>query len=106
MATSARETAGTTPSSAANKTDDVTKLKKELDRLRGDFGSLSDSIKRVSSQGGDAGRQYARESADAAQRLFRDQTDTLEQQIKAQPLIAVGVAFGVGFVLGKLLLRR
>ena len=58
---------------------------------------------------GDAGLQAkgkAKQFAGQAQGYYRDTLDSVRDVTSDQPLVALGVAVGIGFVLGALLARR
>lgn len=85
--------------------NEIDELKRELETLRTDFSQVMDSLKRTSSAQAQAGVNAARDSADKLRGHAQDAADTLEGEIQARPYTSVLTAFGVGFVLGKLLDR-
>lgn len=95
-----------TPEQTANsdKTE-VEQLKADLDSLRRDVSQLTDTLKRSSREQVQAGTAQARESANQLGNQARDATRNLEQEIGQRPMTSVLAAFGIGFVVGKLLDR-
>ncbi|WP_158305844.1 DUF883 family protein [Parvularcula bermudensis] len=84
---------------------DISALQDDLAALRSDlkalFGDAKDYAAEQARRGGDRGKETAekaKESASEARSAFED-------QIREKPLTAVGVALGVGFLVG-LIQRR
>lgn len=85
--------------------NEIDELKHELETLRADFAQVMDSMKRATGAQAQAGVDAARDSADKLRGHARDAAESLESEIQARPYTSVLTAFGVGFVLGKLLDR-
>lgn len=85
---------------------DVDKLKEDLASLRSDVRQLADSLKSTSASHLRSGADSARASADRFRGQAREAARSAESEIEAHPLTSVFTAFGIGFVLGKLLDRR
>lgn len=79
---------------ATNLEQDVEALKRELTELRSDISRLADTLWKVSGNTAAKGRERARETISA-----------FEDEVGARPLTSVATAFGVGFIIGKLLDR-
>lgn len=84
---------------------EVDQLKAELDSLRKDFTQLTDTFKQMSREQVQAGTDQARDSAQQLGNQARDAAQNVEQEISARPLTSVLAAFGIGFIVGKLLDR-
>lgn len=85
---------------------DVTQLRADLDALRGDFARLTDSLKSVTGKGARAGVDAARRHAEQTRAQAEDWMGVLGSHIEERPYGSLLTAFGVGFLLGKLLDRR
>lgn len=79
---------------AANTERDVENLKSEFADLKSDVSELTKTIRGMSGNTVNKGRERAREAV-----------DTFEHQVGQRPLTSLTTAFGVGFVIGKLLDR-
>jgi ElaB/YqjD/DUF883 family membrane-anchored ribosome-binding protein len=86
--------------------DDTARLREELDTLRGDIARLADSVKAVSEKTARAGVERARVRASQARDQVEGWADQLGSHVEERPYGSVMMAFGLGFVLGKLLDRR
>lgn len=84
---------------------EIEQLKGELETLRKDFRQLTDTFKSMSRQQLNAGADYARQSADQVRGQAREATQSLEHEISQRPFSSVAAAFGIGFIMGKLLDR-
>ncbi|HET6725372.1 MAG TPA: hypothetical protein VFH85_05150 [Gammaproteobacteria bacterium] len=85
---------------------DIHALKGDVDALRSDIKSLAESIKRQAESQARAGYARAREAGEKVRHQAERGAAAVEEQIEERPLISVLTAFGVGFVLGKLLDRK
>jgi ElaB/YqjD/DUF883 family membrane-anchored ribosome-binding protein len=96
--------------------DDFKALREDFDRLRKDVGELADSLKQAGREQAEAARQRSRESLNGARDRLRDSAQTasersreyyeqLEHRVGDHPLSSLVTAFGVGFILAKLLDR-
>lgn len=90
---------------AAQNSEEVQALKDDLQTLRQDFAKLTESLKKSVREDVSAGADTARASAAQFQDRAREATRGLEAEVAARPLTSVAAAFGVGFLLGKLLDR-
>lgn len=102
---------------AANGTKaDAADVRADLDTLKQDFSKLSADIAALTRSGLREGRvkaseltTEARERAGEAGEQIKDQAirrrDELNDQIRAHPLAAIGIAAGAGFVLSRLMKR-
>lgn len=85
-----------------NSSADLTALKDDIAALRSDFARLADDTAAVakskSSAAADRGRAVASEAADE----LEAQKSKVEGRVRDNPLMAVGIALGVGALLGAL----
>lgn len=80
-------------------------VSKELQTLRADVSRLAESMQDASRHAAnDAGRRLRDGLAHGKQRAI-DAEQQVEKQISTHPLQSVGIAFGVGFLIGKLASR-
>lgn len=86
--------------------DEVAKLKKDIDQLRDDIGTLTNSFKEL-------GAQKGRDAMDRAKRTgtsMREEAEAwrakADHEIEERPLTSVLMSFGLGFLIGRLLDRR
>lgn len=80
-------------------------LKKDMEQLRRDLGSLADAVKRSSREKVQAGTERARSRIDDACTQAELRSEELGLHIRQRPFISVLGAFGVGILLGKLIGR-
>ena len=69
-------------------------------------GKLQDGMGGLLGDTGAQAKGKAKQFAGQAQEYYGDTLDTVRDVASDQPLLALGVAAGVGFVLGALLARR
>lgn len=92
-------------------------LKAELDNLRKDLGRLSDQVGKTAGAGARAASDETRAEINRlrselnrlsgyASEHGKATADTVHHQVEQHPLASLATAFGVGFLLGKLLDRR
>ncbi|HET7674125.1 MAG TPA: hypothetical protein VFL54_01250 [Gammaproteobacteria bacterium] len=91
----------------------VEKVEKEYDQIKSDVESLkanlksiAETLKRQTESQARAGYEKVREIGDKARHQAKQGAAIIEDQIEERPLISVLTAFGVGFVIGKLLNRH
>lgn len=96
-------TAKPTKTAADSVSSDVDDLKQDVEALRQDIGQLVNSLSNAGKAKVDDGISTAKGYADQAKAQMQDTREQAEGQIRENPLVAVGAAFGVGYVLGKLL---
>ena len=80
-------------------------LKKDIDQLRRDLGTLADAVKKSTQQRAQAGVESAHAQFDDVRKQAELQTEQVGAQIKERPFTSVLAAFGVGILLGKLISR-
>lgn len=97
--------------------DEVDALKAELGKLQGDIAQLTKTLKATGASAIDAVQKQGASSlervkgeagalVDATTEAGRAQISDLEARIKAQPLMSVGIAFGVGLLVAMFGSRR
>lgn len=77
---------------------DIAKLKADIDTLRKDFSTVADTLKQLSTE-------QARESVARVRQHAEKTTRQIEEEIQKRPITGMVTAFGVGFILAKLLDR-
>ncbi|HET8551147.1 MAG TPA: hypothetical protein VFM97_01565 [Gammaproteobacteria bacterium] len=85
---------------------DINAIKGDVESLRSELKSLTDTIKREAEHQARAGYEKVREYGEKARHQAKQGAAMVEDQIEERPLISVLTAFGVGFVIGKLLDRK
>jgi ElaB/YqjD/DUF883 family membrane-anchored ribosome-binding protein len=78
--------------------DDITQLREDLAQLRQDVSSLAGDLLGVAREGVSG-------AVDDAKKRGMEMTDSLEEQILEHPLASVGIAFGVGLLVGAVIRR-
>lgn len=84
---------------------DIEELKAQVEALRADLAGISDALKNLGGDAASEGRERIRRAAEQARGKARDTIGALENEIEDRPLTSLLTAFGIGFVLGKLLDR-
>ena len=93
------------------------RLREDLDALKNDFASLRDDLKVFAHDAGSVARtgaasaaerlrQSGREAFDSAKAKGRQAKEQVQGQIEEHPFMAVGIAFGVGLLVGAIVARR
>lgn len=90
---------------AANAEREVEDLKAEFNDLKSDVSRLADTVKKMSSDKTVEGREHVRRTAERSRERARQSVDALENGIGERPLTSIATAFGIGFIIGKLLDR-
>jgi ElaB/YqjD/DUF883 family membrane-anchored ribosome-binding protein len=81
-----------------NLQDDITQLREDLAQLRQDVSGLASDLF-------GAAREQMSGAVDGAKKRGMEVAETLEEQVTEHPLAAIGVAFGVGLLVGALVRR-
>lgn len=84
---------------------DLESLKADLNALRSDLAALTESLKERGYKQARAGFDRAKAQAYEVRDQAMHTAENVGQQIEERPFTSVLAAFGVGFVLGKLLSR-
>lgn len=82
--------------------EDIDAVKQDLGKLRDDMKDITQDLTDAAKSGVRQARGYVTDAASMAADRGRDAVKTVEGQIEDNPLAAVGIAFGVGLVLGAL----
>lgn len=90
---------------AANTNADLEELTAEIAQLKSDVAEIAQTISRLSVDLAAQGRDSFKDAAEQSRDKAREAVNGLEHEIRSRPLTSVATAFGVGFVLGKLLDR-
>lgn len=96
---------------------ELEQLKKDMAQLRTDLSSLGEGVRKMSADAVGATQAKVRSAAHDALEEFQSKLNQaksqgqktmhdIEGEIRENPLASLAVAFGVGFVLSKLLDRR
>lgn len=86
----------------ASTEESMAQLKNDFDALRDDFKSLLDSFGQVARSKSNEGLERGSELADTATEKARDTQAYVEEQVRANPLAAIGIALGAGFLISSL----
>lgn len=86
--------------------EEVAKLRKDMEQLRGDIGSLSEAFKDLGREKGRAAIDRARRTGEAARNEAQAWRERADKEIEENPLTSVLMSFGIGFLIGMLLDRR
>jgi ElaB/YqjD/DUF883 family membrane-anchored ribosome-binding protein len=81
-------------------------LRKELDQLRSDIGSLSRTLKDIATDQGSAAYEKVKQSAQRAQTQATEAIGAVGSEIGERPFTSMFTAFGIGLVIGMLFSRR
>ena len=81
-------------------------LRKDIAALRDDFAATARDAVRAASSGKAQLGETVRHTADDIAEKGSDIASSIGRHIEERPLASVAVAFGAGFLLGKLLERR
>jgi ElaB/YqjD/DUF883 family membrane-anchored ribosome-binding protein len=77
-------------------------IRNDLAALRDDVAALAHSAARVAVEGKDSAAEAVREAASDLAGKGEDLVDAVGREVAARPIAAVGIAFGVGYLLAKL----
>jgi ElaB/YqjD/DUF883 family membrane-anchored ribosome-binding protein len=83
--------------------NDVKKLKTDIDELRKDVASIARALKELGATKGREAFAEAEEVVEKARRRAAAAEERIGQEIEERPFASMLTAFGVGFVIGKLL---
>jgi len=88
-------------------------LREEVDRLRADVSALRENLSHLTKDAARAAKAgvyeaktHLSDAAAAAADKGRQAAGALEQKVEENPLVSVGIAFGVGLLVGALLRAR
>lgn len=73
--------------------------KEQIAQLREQVQSLmNERVTPALSQAADTAQQYAQQARD----IYEDQTEMLSERVRESPIVAILVAAGVGYILGRI----
>jgi ElaB/YqjD/DUF883 family membrane-anchored ribosome-binding protein len=84
---------------------DVNQLRDDLGRLGRDVGGTARDIAEAARSGVREAGEYVREAADVVRERGMEGMDQTRETIRRNPLASVGIAFGVGVLLGAVIRR-
>ncbi len=84
---------------------DLKELKDEYASLKSDLSKISDTLTKLAHDGADEGRARIRSAVGHSRDQAKETLGTIEREIEERPVTSLAVAFGVGFVLGKIFSR-
>ncbi len=90
---------------AANPRVDIDELKAEVSSLKSDISDIADTLRKLSGDVVTDGRERLRQAGRQSREKARETWSAVEHEIEERPLTSLAAAFGIGFVLGKLLDR-
>lgn len=90
---------------AGDTTKDIEALREEVSKLRTDITDIAETLRKLSHDAVADGRDRLRDAAKQQTDKARESLSGVESEIEQRPLTSVAAAFGIGFVLGKLLDR-
>lgn len=103
---------GTIPGAEAKNMNSEEALRRDLESLKSDIMAMRDEFKNMAKDaaaaarsGVGAAKDKARQAAGAAKEKGEEATEALQGAIEESPLAAVGIAFGVGVLLGVMMRR-
>jgi ElaB/YqjD/DUF883 family membrane-anchored ribosome-binding protein len=86
--------------------EELTKLRKDMDQLRGDILALTEAFRDLGMEKGRAAMEKAKRTGAS----MRSDADALlaraDKEIEERPLTSVLTSFGIGFLVGMLLDRK
>ncbi len=80
-------------------------LKAEFASLREDISKITETLRRLSGEQVKDGRERTRQAASRTRERVHQAVGSVEGEIQQYPLTSLAAAFGVGFIVGKLLDR-
>lgn len=83
--------------------DEVEALRSELASMHEQFRSLSSSAGRTAKAGVRDARAHLHDAVDSAKEHGKHAAETLEAKVEENPLLALGIAFGIGLAVGAIL---
>lgn len=82
---------------------DIEDLKSQIADLRDDLSGVADALKKLSGNAAGESAERVRRAAERTRDKAKDTLGSLEHEIEDRPFTSVATAFGIGFLLGKLL---
>lgn len=85
---------------------ELVKLRKDMDQIGNDLRSLTQALKALGVEQGQAALERARRAGDSARSELDAWRAKADKEIEEHPLGSVLMFFGIGFLIGMLLDRR
>lgn len=86
--------------------EEIEKLREDLGALRDLMSGISQDAKRAAKVGAHEAKARVEDAAHRAKEVGKHTAENIEQKIENNPLAAIGIAFGVGILLGVLMRRN
>jgi ElaB/YqjD/DUF883 family membrane-anchored ribosome-binding protein len=86
--------------------EELTKLRKDMDQLRSDIGSLTEAFRELGVEKGREAMARARRAGASVRGDAEALRDRADREIEERPFTSVLMSFGIGFLVGMLLDRR
>jgi ElaB/YqjD/DUF883 family membrane-anchored ribosome-binding protein len=86
--------------------EELAKLRKDMDQLRGDIVSLTEAFKDLGMERGRAAMEKAKLTGASVLKDADALRARADREIEARPITSVLTSFGIGFLVGMLLDRR
>lgn len=90
---------------AAETQKDIDDLKAQISSLKSDMSNIAESLSRLSGDVVTDGRDRLKQATEDQRRKAKEGREALEREITERPLTSMAAAFGIGFMLAKLLDR-
>lgn len=87
---------------AANTDTTIDELRAEVASLKKDLGNVADTIKKLSGETVEQGREQLRRTTRRSRDQAKEALSALESEIEERPVTSLAAAFGIGFIVGKL----
>lgn len=84
---------------------DTEQLRADLDQIQKDVAALTETLKNLGADRGQEGLDAVKRAAAATESQVKAAVKSVEDQVSERPFPSVLVAFGLGFLIGKLLDR-
>ncbi len=88
---------------AAKSESSVDELKEEFASLKQDVSKIADTLGKLSGEQVTHGRDRVRDAAGRARTESRRAVGVVEDEIRQYPLTSLAAAFGVGYLIGRVL---
>lgn len=90
---------------ATNTEQSMEQLRAEIATLKSDLGNIAETIKRMSGEAVDEGREQLKDKARRSRNQAKDTWHAVENEISERPATSLAAAFTVGFIISRLLDR-
>lgn len=90
---------------ATNSEQSMDQLRAEIATLKSDLGDIAETIRRMSGEAVDEGREQLKKKARQSRDQAKETWSAVEHEISERPATSLAAAFTVGFIIGRLLDR-